>query len=105
MAPYLDAVKRYVPDGALGGYGATAWVQLKLIERLSAGFADRNPTTADYLDALYALKGETIGGLVPPITFNKGPHVHVNMCGFPIKVVNAKLTAPLGENYVCAKGY
>jgi branched-chain amino acid transport system substrate-binding protein len=105
MQPYLDAVARYVPDGALGGYGATAWVQDKLIERLSAGFADRNPTTADYLDALYALRGETIGGLVPPITFNKGPHAHVNMCGFPIKVVNAKLTAPLGDNYVCAKGY
>ncbi|HZQ77993.1 MAG TPA: ABC transporter substrate-binding protein [Acidimicrobiia bacterium] len=105
MQPYLDAVARYVPDGALGGYGATAWVQDKLIERLSAGFADRNPTTADYLEALYALKGETIGGLVPPITFNKGPHPHVNMCGYPIKVVNAKLTAPLGESYVCAKGY
>jgi branched-chain amino acid transport system substrate-binding protein len=105
MQPYLDAVRRYVPDGALGGYGATAWVQLKLIERLSVGFGDRNPTTRDYLDALYALRGETIGGLVPPITFNQGPHVHVNMCGYPIKVVNAKLTAPLGENYVCAKGY
>jgi branched-chain amino acid transport system substrate-binding protein len=105
MQPYLDAVARYVPDGALGGYGATAWVQDKLIERLSAGFADRNPTTADYLDALYALRGETLGGLVPPITFNKGPHAHVNMCGFPIRVVNAKLTAPLGDNYVCAKGY
>jgi branched-chain amino acid transport system substrate-binding protein len=105
MQPYLDAVRRYVPDGALGGYGATAWVQLKLIERLSAGFADRNPTTQDYLDALYALRGETVGGLVPPITFNKGPHVHVNMCGYPIKVMNAKLTAPLGENFVCAKGY
>jgi branched-chain amino acid transport system substrate-binding protein len=105
MVPYLEAVKRYVPDGALGGYGATSWVQLKLIERLSAGFADRNPTTQDYLDALYGLKGETIGGLVPPLTFNKGPHAHVNMCGYPIKVVNAKLTAPLGENFVCAKGY
>jgi branched-chain amino acid transport system substrate-binding protein len=105
MKPYLDAVARYVPDGALGGYGSTAWVQNKLVERLSAGFADRNPTTADYLDALYALKGETIGGLVPPITFNKGAHAHVNMCGYPIKVVNAKLTAPLGESYVCAKGY
>jgi branched-chain amino acid transport system substrate-binding protein len=105
MQPYLDAVQRYVPDGALGGYGATAWVQDKLIERLSEGFGDRNPTTQDYLDALYALKGETIGGLVPPITFNQGPHPHVNMCGYPIKVVNAKLTAPLGDNYVCAKGY
>jgi len=42
---------------------------------------------------------------VPPITFNKGAHAHVNMCGYPIRVVNAKLTAPLGENYVCAKGY
>lgn len=105
MQPYLDAVRRYVPDGALGGYGATAWVQLKLVEKLSAGFSDRNPTTKDYLDALYGLKDETVGGLVPPITFNKGPHAHVNMCGFPIKVVNAKLTAPLGENFVCAKGY
>ena len=105
MKPYLDAVARYVPGGALGGYGATAWVQDKLVERLSVGFADRNPTTADYLDALYALRGETIGGLVPPITFPKDAHAHVNMCGYPIKVVSAKLTAPLGESFVCAKGY
>lgn len=105
MKPYLDAVALHVPDGALGGYGATAWVQLKLVERLSEGFRDRNPTTKDYLDALYALKGETIGGLVPPITFNRGGHAHVNMCGYPIKVAKAKLTAPLGEHYVCAEGY
>ena len=105
LKPYREAVARFVPGARLAGYGSTAWVQGKLMERLAEIFGDKAaPTTADILDALYALKDETLGGLVPPITFNKGPHGRVNRCMVPIKIAKGAIISPLGEGFVCARG-
>ncbi len=105
LKPYREAVARFVPGARLAGYGATAWVQGKLMERLAEIFGDKaEPTSADILDALYALRDETLGGLVPPITFNKGPHGRVNRCMVPIKIAKGAIISPLGENFVCARG-
>jgi branched-chain amino acid transport system substrate-binding protein len=104
LKPYREAVARFQPGARLAGYGSTAWVQGKLVERLADFFgAKANPTSADILDALYSLKDETLGGLVPPITFNQGPHVRVNRCMVPIKIGEGAIVAPLGERFVCAK--
>ena len=105
LKPYREAVARFVPGARLAGYGATAWVQGKLMERLAETFAAlAEPTSADILDALYALRDETLGGLVPPITFNKGPHGRVNRCMVPIKIAKGAIISPLGESFVCARG-
>ena len=105
LKPYREAVARFVPGARLAGYGSTAWVQGKLMERLAEIFGDKSaPTTADILDALYSLKDETLGGLVPPITFNKGPHGRVNRCMVPIKIAKGAIISPLGEGFVCARG-
>ena len=105
LKPYREAVARFVPGARLAGYGSTAWVQGKLMERLAEIFGDKAaPTTADILDALYALKDETLGGLVPPITFNRGPHGRVNRCMVPIKIGKGAILSPLGEGFVCARG-
>lgn len=105
LKPYREAVARFVPGARLAGYGATAWVQGKLMERLADIFGDKAaPTSADILDALYALRDETLGGLVPPITFNKGPHGRVNRCMVPIKIAKGAIISPLGEGFVCARG-
>lgn len=105
MQPYRDAVARHVPGARLAGYGATAWVQGKLVERLADFFGDLpHPTSADVLRALYSLKDETLGGLVPPITFNEGPHGRVNRCMVPIRIGDGRIEAPLGDDhFVCAK--
>jgi branched-chain amino acid transport system substrate-binding protein len=105
LKPYREAVARFAPGARLAGYGATAWVQGKLMERLAETFgALAEPTSADILDALYALHDETLGGLVPPITFNHGPHGRVNRCMVPIKIGKGAIIAPLGEKFVCARG-
>jgi branched-chain amino acid transport system substrate-binding protein len=105
LQPYRDAVARHVPGARLAGYGATAWVQGKLVERLADFFGDLpNPTSADVLRALYSLKDETLGGLVPPITFNEGGHGRVNRCMVPIRIGDGRIEAPLGDDhFVCAK--
>lgn len=105
LAAYVDAVKRFVPGGALGGYGATAWVQGLLVERIAREFRRvPRPRNNDFLAALHSLRDETLGGVVPPLTFGDGPHGKVNRCGVPIKISRGKITAPLGDTFICAKG-
>jgi branched-chain amino acid transport system substrate-binding protein len=104
LADYLTAIRQYQPGEDVGGYGATAWVQGKLWERLASSFGE--PVTRDQIFAgLYGLHRETLGGLIPPITFPSGPHGKVNLCGVPIKVSAGRITAPLGDKFVCAAGW
>jgi branched-chain amino acid transport system substrate-binding protein len=101
LADYREAVARYVPGGQLGGTGASAWVQGKLLERIAGGIAG-DITPVALLDALHSLKDETLGGTIPPISFPRGSHATVNLCTVPLKMAGGKITAPLGDRFVCA---
>lgn len=100
MQDYVAAVHRYVPGGAIGGTGAAAWVQGKLIERVVELLPD-DPTREHFLGALWSLRGETLGGRVPPLTFPQGSHLRVNLCAVPIQFKGGKFVAPLGEQFFC----
>jgi branched-chain amino acid transport system substrate-binding protein len=103
MADYRDAVAKYVPGGPLGGTGAAAWAGVKLVEKIAPAWG-AIPTTQNVIDSLYALKGETLGGLIPPLTFPKGnDRTRVNLCGVPLKFDGEKIRAPLGNKFHCAK--
>jgi branched-chain amino acid transport system substrate-binding protein len=107
MKPYLDAVARFVPAGSVGGVGAAAWTQGKLLERI-APFLDREPPTrSSIFEGLRSLDKETLGGLVPPITFPDGDRNRVNLCIVPLRFERG-LFRPLGgddSNFRCAPGW
>ncbi|MGH9285900.1 MAG: ABC transporter substrate-binding protein, partial [Acidimicrobiales bacterium] len=105
LEPYREAVARFVPGARLAGYGSTAWVQGKLVERLAEIFGDTpDPGPADIIAALHSLRDETLGGLVPPITYNQGAHGRVNRCMVPIRIAKGAIVAPLGnDRFVCAR--
>lgn len=65
-----------------------------------AGHLGDNPTPAQVLDGLYALKGETLGGLTAPLTFKQGKPTSLP-CWFYFQVKDGKF-ATLGSNYTCA---
>ena len=65
MTDYRIAMARHLPDGELSTLGAEMWGAGKLIEVLAKRFPV-NPTSADFLDALHSLRGETAGGIFPP---------------------------------------
>ncbi len=88
MKVYRDAVARYVPGGALGDFGAQMWAGGKLLEAIGPRLDD-NPTRPEILDALHALRGEKLGGIIPPITYPKGSHANVNLCGVPLTYSSA----------------
>lgn len=59
-------------------------------------------TSADITKGLYALKGATLGGIAPPLTFTKNPKGHQIFCDFVFGVGNGKFVQPQGQRLVCA---
>jgi hypothetical protein len=107
MKPYLDAVSRFVPGGAVGGVGAAAWVQGKLLERIASFLSGEPPTHQAILQGLASLERETLDGLVPPITFPDGDRDRVNLCVVPLRFERG-LFRPLGGDdtkFTCAPGW
>jgi branched-chain amino acid transport system substrate-binding protein len=105
LADYRAAMARYLPEGELSTLGAEMWGSGKLIEVLARGFP-ATVTSADFLDALHSLRGETVGGIFPPLAFAKGRgHADTNQCVIPVKVVNGKFQPLSDEQFSCAPGW
>ena len=106
MADYRDAMARYVPGGARGGMGANVWVAGKLIEKLAERFGP-HPSSADFLNGLYSLHGETLGGRIPPTTYVRGKgNADINLCSVTARVEGGKWVELKGPNtFSCAPGW
>lgn len=100
---YRDAVARYVPRGELGLLGPLAWAGGKLLERIAPQL-DADPTTAELLEALYTVKDETLGGIVPKFSFTRsGTSPSTVPCIQPVRFLGGKWTVPKGDDYfICA---
>jgi branched-chain amino acid transport system substrate-binding protein len=105
LADYRTAMGRYLPDGELSTLGAEMWGAGKLIEILARSFP-ANPTSADFLTGLHGLRGETVGGIFPPLAFTKGKgHAATNQCVIPVKVVGGQFVPQSDEQFSCAPGW
>ena len=105
FADYVAALDRYVPGAIKGNLGQVVWVAGKLMERIAQGFGP-NPTKDDFLAGLYALRGETLDGLLPPLTYIEGKgSALTNLCTVPILVDKNKFVTPQGDSFVCAPGW
>jgi branched-chain amino acid transport system substrate-binding protein len=104
MADYRAAIDRYVSGGVKSDFGAGAWVGGKLMELIAARFGD-TVTSDDFLQGLYGLKEETLGGRIAPTTFAQGSHDRTNLCMVPIVVKNGAFVAPHGDKFFCAPGW
>ena len=105
LTDYRAAVARYNPSAPLGDMGTIAWAAGKLIEKVAPSLP-ATPTSADILKALYAVKGETLGGLTPPLGYLEGqPSEKANHCIIPYRVEGGKFVTPSPDTYVCAPGW
>jgi len=100
---YQAAKAQYAPGigDAEGEVAAGAWVAGKLFEAAVAASPAGKITADSVKQGLYALKGETLGGLAPPLTFTAGKPALIN-CYFNIEVTGGKITAPQGLKTSCA---
>src|SRR5205823_1536871 len=64
---FADAMQKY-PPGARNSFTSFGWASGKLLEA-GAAKVDDVPPTAGLLTALWAMRGQTLGGLAPALTF------------------------------------
>lgn len=103
MADLRAALPKYVPGALFSDHTATSWVAGKLLEKIATRFP-ATVTSNDVLEGLYSLRGETLGGLLPPITYKRDQgHVDTNQCGIPMTVKNGKFVTLNGEVFSCAR--
>ncbi|MCA1845632.1 MAG: hypothetical protein LC792_21045, partial [Actinobacteria bacterium] len=105
LADYRAAMDRFVPGGIKSGFGGEMWGAGKLLEVLAKSLP-ADPTSADFLDALYALRGETVGGIFPPIAFKRGTgHGDTNPCIIPVKVEGRQFVPASNDQFFCPPGW
>jgi branched-chain amino acid transport system substrate-binding protein len=84
-----------IQDSEMSSTLSSMWSSLQLFATANSKLGD-NPTAAETLANMFTIKGETLGGLIPPITFTTGQPAAARNCFWPIKFENKNLTAPLG---------
>jgi branched-chain amino acid transport system substrate-binding protein len=102
LMAFQNAIKKYAPGigTAFGPATMYAWVAGELFEKVVAG-AGAHITSASLATSAWAIKGETLGGLAPPLTFTKGKPYLVD-CYFTTGITDGKFDAPKGLTPACA---
>jgi len=71
------------------------YASLQLFAKANADLPD-SPTAADALAAMYTINGETLDGLLPPVTFTEGQTAPARPCFWPYSLTDGVFTNPLG---------
>jgi branched-chain amino acid transport system substrate-binding protein len=117
--PFFDALRKFHPEyleggakydsfvtgGTGGSIGPLAWSAgeafKKAIENANVA-ASATVTRADVTKGLSMFKGETLGGIAPPLTFGNGTAANPNgKCFFVAGAENGKFIAPDGLKPTC----
>ena len=105
LADYRAAMDRFVPGGVKSAFGGEMYGTGKLLEILAKSIP-ADPTSADFLKALHALRGETVGGIFPPLAFKQGTgHGDTNPCIIPVKVENRQFVPASNNQFLCPPGW
>jgi branched-chain amino acid transport system substrate-binding protein len=105
VTAFRAALKKYEP-GVLNAStftqdDATTWASGQLFAAAAkAAKLGNHPTAAEVKTGLYKLHNDTLGGLAPPLTFNKGKPNSIN-CIYIIKVTGGSITEPQGLKTYC----
>ena len=83
VAEFRAAMAQYAPDVELAGAPIQGWTSAKLLEAAGSSITEP-PTSESVLAGLYALRGDTLGGLAPPLTFTRGEVAPRYVCYWPL---------------------
>jgi branched-chain amino acid transport system substrate-binding protein len=104
IAEYEKARAQYAPDVTPDPGYAIAWTGAKLFELLAtrAAKASGDITPAALRAALLTVKGETLGGLTPPLTYTSSGSTGIKDCYFAMQGDgNGGMKAPFGASAQC----
>jgi branched-chain amino acid transport system substrate-binding protein len=100
---YRDALTKYAPSvpnsSQDNSYSEAAWLDGQLISAAVKNIHGAI-TAASLKQGLYALKAETLDGMIQPVTFTPGKPTVLN-CYFTWSVKNGTFVASDGDKYTC----
>jgi len=101
----VSAFKKYEPSlmssPNYNGEVDEAWVSgLLLAAGVEAGHPGNTITSAEILKGLHSLKGDTLGGMAPPLTYHAGKP-NTTDCWFWMTTANGKFTEKYGLTPAC----
>jgi branched-chain amino acid transport system substrate-binding protein len=99
-ADYARAIQEYAPTLEMSGATAIAWTAGEVF-KVAAAHIGVEPTTHDILQGLWAIRGDTFGGLTPPLTFVAHQPTPPVSCYFEIALRGGRWTAPHGDAVLC----
>jgi branched-chain amino acid transport system substrate-binding protein len=105
IAAYASALQQYAPSLLTDGdaYQSWGWQSAELFQAAAAHVSDK-PTSQDILRGLWALRGNTLGGLAPgPMarTYTQSQPTPEVYCVFMARIQGGRWTAPQGLTPVC----
>jgi branched-chain amino acid transport system substrate-binding protein len=100
LAELHDVFASMLPGVEVNGAHMGGWVSAKIFEAATKRLPD-HPTSADVLDGLWSLRGETVGGLTYPVSFFKDQPSARQACWSVVIVHDRKYLAPNGGKLEC----
>jgi branched-chain amino acid transport system substrate-binding protein len=101
---YRDALAKYQPgmvnSATDNSYSEAAWLDGQLISAAAKSITG-DITAASLKTALYGLQGETLGGMVQPVTYQQGKATILG-CYFSWTVQHGQRVASNADKYSCA---
>jgi branched-chain amino acid transport system substrate-binding protein len=89
VAEFRKAMATYAPGVDMSGTPIVGWAAAKLLERALRGQTG-TITPASILAGLWTIKGDTLGGLTPPLTYVKDQPAARYVCYWPLLIQDKK---------------
>lgn len=89
QATYQQAVKQYAPQLASSATTAAEWTA-GMLAVAAAKNLTATPTSAQFFQGLWSIKGNNLGGLAPPLTFNQNAPATPSNCFFLMTLQNGQ---------------
>jgi branched-chain amino acid transport system substrate-binding protein len=99
-AAYQQAQKTYDPSLSSDGATALEWTAGELAVAASKDLGAA-PTSAQFLQGLYSIQNNNLGGIAPPLTFTNGAPAASSSCSFDFDIQGGQWSAPSGATASC----
>ena len=100
QATYQQAMKTYAPNDAGSASTSAEWTA-GMLAVAADKYLTADPTSAEFLQGLWSLKNDNLGGLAPPLTFNQNAPATPSPCYWLMTIKNGQFVDVNNGNYQC----
>jgi branched-chain amino acid transport system substrate-binding protein len=100
VAEFRRVLSRYAPGHSPSAAGIAGWAAAQLLQMAASNLSDP-PTSQNILDGLWAMKGNDLGGITGPLTYNRGQNNPVPFCYWIIQIQRGNYVSPNNFQRTC----